>query len=52
MFYGARAVLAALFLRDASNIFTISGSAGDRYDGPADRKSWRALLTFLGETID
>ncbi len=27
-------------------------TAGDRYDGLADRKSWRALLTFLGETID
>lgn len=27
-------------------------SAGDHYDGPADRKAWRALLTFLGETID
>lgn len=30
--------------------FTVWG--GDRYDGQADRQSWRSLLTFLGETID
>jgi dienelactone hydrolase len=27
-------------------------SDGERYDGQADRKSWRSLLTFLAETID
>ncbi|MGB3308917.1 MAG: dienelactone hydrolase family protein [Nodosilinea sp.] len=31
--------------------FTVWSSA-DRYDGMADRKSWQALMAFLGETLD
>lgn len=30
--------------------FTVWG--GDRYDGQADRRSWRSFLAFLGETLD
>ncbi|TVQ07334.1 MAG: dienelactone hydrolase family protein [Leptolyngbya sp. DLM2.Bin27] len=30
--------------------FTLWSDA-DRYDGMADRKSWRSLMTFLGETL-
>ncbi|WOD39205.1 dienelactone hydrolase family protein [Nodosilinea sp. E11] len=30
--------------------FTVWSDA-DRYDGMADRKSWRALMTFLGEVL-
>lgn len=30
--------------------FTVWSDA-NRYDGPADRRSWRTLMTFLGETL-